>query len=283
MVKARLIRKLAIYIALLPSLAYFMLFWMVPVVYVALTSFTYRDSFLTVRPVYVGLRNYAYILESYRSAIYHSLIYSLGAAAIDLAIGYPLAYLLVKGRMPLKDVLRASLVFPYFGDLYVSYGLWNMFLPGGVFAYLLNLMGLSYRDVLYTPLAVSIGFAIFTLPFMVLYVASNLQEIDPVLEEVALTLGASPLQTFLKVTLPLSLPGAFAGFLASFGWNLGGYMIPLLLGGMKGSNVMTVWIVELTLGSYDYGAAASLSVILLTMTIVSTYLAFKLSRTLLIE
>jgi len=60
-------------------------------------------------------------------------------------------------------------------------------------------------------------------------------------------------------------------------------MIPLLLGGMKGSDVMTVWIVELALGSYDYGLASSLSVILLAMTAVSTYLAFKLSKTLLIE
>jgi putative spermidine/putrescine transport system permease protein len=113
---------------------------------------------------------------------------------------------------------------------------------------------------------------------MVLYTASSLSEIDPAMEEAAYTLGASPLRAFYKVILPLSAPGAVAGFIACFGWNLGGFLIPLLLGGVEASDVMTVKIVYLTLQLHNYGLAATLATVLMLMTIVSTYLTFKITR-----
>jgi len=228
-------------------------------------------------PRFVGFTNYARVFSEYVRCIENSIKLPLAAAIVDLILGYPLAYILARRKVLFHNVLRASLIFPYFGDLYVSYGLWNMFLPGGIFDFVYKLLGVSYRQVLYTPYAVIAGFSIFTLPFMVLYVSSSLQEIDPTIEEAALTLGATPIKAFFKVIFPLTLHGAIAGFLACFGWNLGGYLIPLLLGGMRAGDVMTVKIVHLALHVHDYGVAAALSVILISMTILITFMTFKVT------
>lgn len=262
----------------LPTIAYLVFFWLIPLSNVVVISFTEGESFILGRPRYIGFQNYAAVIESYASTIRNTIILPLSAAFIDFIAGYPLAYLLVRRKILLQNVLRASLLFPYFGDIYVSYGLWNMFLPGGIFDALYSITGLSYRHVLYTPYAVVLGFSIFTLPFMVLYTSASLSEIDPSIEEAAHTLGASPLKTFIKVTLPLSAPGAVSGFIACFGWNLGGYLIPLLLGGVEASNVVTVKVVHLTLQLHNYGLAASLATILIAMTLLSTYLTFKITK-----
>jgi len=263
---------------ILPTIVYLVLFWLVPLINILIMSFTKGESFILGRPEYVGFQNYIIAINDYNSTIMNTILFPLSAATIDFILGYPLAYLLVRRKILFRNVLRASLIFPYFGDIYVSYGLWNMFLPGGPFDWFFNITGLSYKQVLYTPYAVILGFSIFTLPFMVLYTASSLSEIDPAIEEAAYTLGANPLKTFFKIILPLSAPGAVAGFIACFGWNLGGFLIPLLLGGVEASNVITVKIVYLTLQLHNYGLAGSLAIVLMTMTIISTYLTLKITR-----
>lgn len=269
----------AIYVLLIsPTVIYLVLFWLIPLINILIMSFTRGESFILGQPEYVGLQNYFTVIGEYYSTVINTILFPLSAATIDFILGYPLAYLLVRRRILFRNVLRASLIFPYFGDIYVSYGLWNMFLPGGPFDWFFNITGLSYKQILYTPYAVILGFSIFTLPFMVLYTASSLSEIDPAIEEAAYTLGASPLKTFFKVILPLSAPGAVAGFIACFGWNLGGFLIPLLLGGVEASNVITVKIVYLTLQLHNYGLASSLAIILMIMTIISTYLTLKITR-----
>jgi putative spermidine/putrescine transport system permease protein len=270
--------KTSYILLIVPTIVYLVLFWLIPLVNIILMSFTRGESFILGQPEYVGPQNYIVVVRDYASTIRNTIIFPLSAAVLDFILGYPLAYLLVRRKVLFRNILRASLIFPYFGDIYVSYGLWNMFLPGGPFDLFFNITGLSYRQVLYTPYAVILGFSIFTLPFMVLYTASSLSEIDPAMEEAAYTLGASPLRAFYKVILPLSAPGAVAGFIACFGWNLGGFLIPLLLGGVEASDVMTVKIVYLTLQLHNYGLAATLATVLMLMTIVSTYLTFKITR-----
>jgi len=270
--------KTSYILLIIPTIVYLVLFWLIPLVNIILMSFTRGESFILGQPEYVGPQNYIVVVRDYASTIRNTIIFPLSAAVLDFILGYPLAYLLVRRKVLFRNILRASLIFPYFGDIYVSYGLWNMFLPGGPFDLFFNITGLSYRQVLYTPYAVILGFSIFTLPFMVLYTASSLSEIDPAMEEAAYTLGASPLRAFYQVILPLSAPGAVAGFIACFGWNLGGFLIPLLLGGVEASDVMTVKIVYLTLQLHNYGLAATLATVLMLMTIVSTYLTFKITR-----
>lgn len=272
-------KKYSFLLLVLPTIIYLILFWLIPLCTVIYISLTEGESFILGNPRYVGLQNYKTVAINYIDTLRNTVSLPLAAAVLDFVLGYPLAYLLVRRRIILRNVLRASLIFPYFGDIYISYGLWSMFLPGGLFDVVYSLTGISYRQILYTPQAVVIGFSIFTLPFMILYTSASLSEIDFVLEEAAYTLGASPLKTFIKVTLPLSAPGAVAGFIACFGWNLGGYLIPLLLGDGGGSNVITVKVVNLTLQLHNYGLAAALAVMLTAITLVSTYLTFRITKT----
>lgn len=269
-----------VYLYMLPAIVFIVLFWLIPISQIFYMSLTSRDSFITGEPAFIGLSNYGEVFSTYLPTIRNTVVYPLTAALIDLVIGYPLGYYLARRRVPLASLLRASLIFPYFGDIYVSYGLWNMFLPGGLFDPIYQLTGISYRDLLYTPFSVILGFSIFTLPFMVLYISSAVSQIDPSLEDAAITLGANPVRMFFKVVLPLSAPGAIAGFIACFGWNLGGFLIPLLLGGVESSNLITVRIVTLSLQQYNYGLAAALASILILITLVSTYMTLRITRTL---
>jgi len=265
---------------LLPTLCYLVLFWFVPVFNIFLMSFTEGDTYILGKTSFIGADNYKVIFSDYHETISNTVTYSFLAALIDLILGVPLAYLLVRKKIAMTTILRAALIFPYFGDIYVSYGLWNMFLPGGLFDPLYSLMGLSYKNFLYNPQAVILGFAVFTLPFMVLYTSSAISQIDTSYEEVSMTLGYPPLLTFLRVIVPLSISGIIAGFIACFGWNLGGFLIPLLLGGVESSNVMTVKIVELSLRIHNYGLAAALSILLLIITLISSYLTFRITKAL---
>ena len=275
-----MLRKYTYFLLVTPTLIYLIMFWFVPLLNVLTISFTERDTYIIGNPVYVGFKNYFRIASDYVSTIRNTILFPLAAAFIDLLVGFPLAYLLVRRKVLFTNLIRASLIFPYFGDIYVSYGLWNMFLPGGLFDYFYEITGISYREILYRPQAVIMGFSIFTLPFMVLYASSSLVEIDETIEHAALTLGATPVKTFFKVVLPLAAPGVIAGFIACFGWNLGGYLIPLLLGGVESSNVMTVRIVELSLRIHEYGVASALAIVLIAITIFSTYLTFKITKAL---
>jgi ABC-type spermidine/putrescine transport system permease subunit I len=272
--------KITVLMLILPTLLYLVLFWLVPVANIFWMSFTLGDTYLQGKPNYVGINNYSIIFTDFLETIRNTIVYPLVAALIDLVLGIPLAYLLVRKKVGFTSILRAALIFPYFGDIYVSYGLWNMFLPGGIFDPIYSITGLNYKNFLYNPNAVIFGFAVFTLPFMVLYSSSAISQIDMSYEEVSMTLGYTPVETFLKVIVPLATPGIIAGFIACFGWNLGGYLIPLLLGGVDSSNVMTVKIVELSLRIHNYGLAASLAIILLVITLISSYLTFKITKAL---
>jgi putative spermidine/putrescine transport system permease protein len=86
---------------------------------------------------------------------------------------------------------------------------------------------------MYTPTAVIVGITAVNLPFMVLTLQSVLEGIDAVLEEAALGLGAGPARTFLRVTLPLALPGVVAGSILVFILGMNAYATPVLLGGPR--------------------------------------------------
>lgn len=250
------------WLGLLPLVIFYIMIFVIPFAILIRVSFTQGVTYF-FEPVYT-LENYTNLFTRYGPTIRNSFSFTLIAAVIDFIFGYPLAYILVRKEFPFKNVVRALMVFPFFGGLYIAFGLSYLFLPGGPLSFVFEWFHIPFYKLLYSSYSVILGFAIFTSPFMILYTGVSLQEIDPSLEEAARSLGASPLRTFLKVTFPLSLPGAFTGLLVCFGWNMGGYIIPLLLGGPTTSDVITVNMVQLAMtGAQQYGQAAALGVFLL--------------------
>lgn len=256
------------------SLFYFVIF-IIPFGTLIYISFTKGSSFFF--KTIISIRNWTNLFSNYGSAIATSFKLTSSAALVDLMFGYPIAYLLARKKIPGKDVVRALMVLPFFGGLFISFGLSYLFLPGGLLSPIFTILPFAPTDILYSPYSVIVGFAIYTSPFMILYTGVSLQGIDLELENAARTLGAGPVKTFLRVTLPLSLPGALTGFLVCFGWNLGGYIIPLLLGGPNSNNVITVHMVELATTNQQYGQAAALGVFLMFSIGIIFYTAMRIS------
>src|SRR5262249_28819880 len=151
---------------------------------------------------------------------------------VDLIFGFPFAYIFVR-RIRYKTIVRALMVFPMFGALYIAFGMRFILLPGGPASPILGAFGISNTDVLFSLPSVVFAMSIFTFPFMVLSIGTALGNVDPVLEEAAACLGARPWQTFRRVIVPLTRAGIVAGCLIVFGWSIGTFAEPLLLGGQN--------------------------------------------------
>jgi spermidine/putrescine transport system permease protein len=141
---------------------------------------------------------------------------------------------------------------------------------------LLNLKIISEPiDIMYTPLIVVIGLIFTWLPFMVLPIYASLEGLNQSLLEASLDLGASPLERFLTIILPLTKGGIFAGTILVFIPSLGEWLIPALLGGAKimmAGNLVTLHFI--TAGNIPAGS--SIAAVLTAIIILIIYLFTKL-------
>jgi putative spermidine/putrescine transport system permease protein len=167
---------------------------------------------------------------------YRALVTTLRIAVVTtvfaIVLGYPVAYLLSISRH--KTLLLALIVLPLFVDLLIrAYGWVVLLSRNGLVNQLLVASGLAERPVRFlgTEIAVVLELLHEVLPFMILPIARVLERGDPMLREAAIGLGASRLTAFLRITLPLSLPGVIAGSLLTFSIAASAFAAPLILGG----------------------------------------------------
>ena len=130
----------------------------------------------------------------------------------------------------------------------------------------LGMLGIGSFHMLYTTFAVVLGMVYNFIPFMILQIHSSLAKMDKSLLEAASDLGATPMQSFLRVTLPLSLPGVLSGITLVFLPAVSSFFIPKLLGG--GQYVLVGNVIEtqfLTSGDWNFGSAISLIMAVIIM------------------
>ena len=189
---------------------------------------------------------------------------------VCLVLGYPLAYVLATRRPRIAQLLMIIVVLPFFTSIIVRTYAWMVLLGrnGIVNQYL---MALGFTDkplpLLYNQAGVVIGMSYILLPYMVLTVYSVMRGIDPGLVRAAHSLGASRMQAFRRVFLPLSLPGIAGGTLLVFILSLGFFITPALMGG-PGDMMIAMLIereVEITL---NWSFASALAVVLLALTLI---------------
>lgn len=195
---------------------------------------------------------------------------------ITLLICYPAA-LWVSG-LPAR--WRTFVVFivtlPFFVSLVVRLFCWVLILrPSGFLSSTLIGLGLISEpiDIIFTETAVLIGMAYILLPFMFLPIYASIEKLDHSLLQASSDLGASPRQTFFRVTLPMTLPGIAAGAILVFIPSLGNFIVPDLLGGAK--VVMIGNLVEqqfLSARNWPFGAALSVMIMLVMFTLIILYL-----------
>lgn len=260
---------------LFPAVLVAILFSLIPLVYLFQISLTNDSSFFF--DAEYTLNNYREVFTRYIPAIGETVYLAASATLLCLLFGYPFAYILIR-KIRYRELVRTMMTFPLFGPLYLAFGLFYVLLPtgplGGVFA----LLGIDAARYLFSTGAVLFSMAVFTFPFMVMNIGAALSNVDPMLEEAARTLGAKPWQIFTRVLFPLSWSGIVAGFLMCFGWNLGVFAQPQLLGSPKEQSVISLQMYFKGLVQFNYGLAAALGVVLMVMAFAVTWVSLRYSR-----
>ncbi len=262
-------RWLTPYLLLGPGLAWLALFFVVPLGFLGHQSLEEG----TIEFGYTfkwAWHNYSDAITTYHEQLLRSLEYAGLATLIALLISYPLAYWIAFRGGRWKNVLLLFIIGPFFVTYLIRTLAWETILTdqGPVVSFLkhLGVLGSDGR-LLATSIAVVAGITYNFLPFMALPLYVSLEQIDHRLIEAAQDLYASRAKAFLRVTLPLSLPGVFAGTLLTFIPAAGDFINAQLLGTPRQymiGNVIQSKFLELT----DYPAAAALSFILMAAILV---------------
>lgn len=237
------------------------LFALLPNVLVLVTSFLRRDERDVVALEWT-LESYRLLLDPvYVQVFIHSTLLAVVATVSCLLIGYPFAYILARQAPNSRRVLLLLIMVPFWTNSLVrSYAMRTLLAVKGVINEVLLWLGLIDKPLrmLYNDGAVVVGLVYVLLPFMVLPLYAVMEKLDGRLLEAAIDLGASRLQTFRRVVLPLTLPGIVAGALLVFLPGLSMFYVADLLGGAK-SMLVGNFIKNqfLSARNWPFGSAAS--------------------------
>lgn len=221
-----------------------------------------------------GLSFSAYISffqdEYYMEILMRTLRIALMATAVCAIMGIPTAYFISRCSKKWKGILIAISIFPMLTNSVVRSFAWiNILGKNGVINKLLMALGIISEPIsmLYTEFSVLMGTIYLFLPIMIMTLVGVMDNIDNDLMEAAESLGAGKLKSFLKIVLPLSLPGIITGAILVFTGALTAYTTPQLLGGNK-SLVLATFIYQKAMTLNDWTGAAVISFIMIMITLI---------------
>jgi putative spermidine/putrescine transport system permease protein len=186
---------------------------------------------------------------------------------VAMALGYSVAYGLARGRHRGKTLLRLCVIAPLLVSVVIrTYGWIVLLATNGVVNQTLLGLGLIEAPIkfMFTYTGVTIGLVHFALPVAILSLVGVIEAVDPALEEAARSLGASPIRAFLRVTLPLTLPGLVAGSMLVFALTVAAFVTPALMGGPSLIVLSTLIYQQMTV-TLEWGFGAAVATILLVM------------------
>ncbi len=195
----------------------------------------------------------------YREAFGLSLWTAAVTTVLCLANGYPLALAIASADERWRAMLLLGLMLPFWTGFLMRINAWiGMLRDDGWINAALGFLGFAPMRLLYTDAALYVGMVYTYLPFMVLPIYARLVKLDPETREAASDLGATPFWVMARVTLPLSLPGVWAGIALVFVPAVGEYVIPDLLGG-PGARLIGRVVWEEFFANRDWPMAAALA------------------------
>jgi spermidine/putrescine transport system permease protein len=262
-------RALTPYLLLAPGVLFLAVFFVVPLGFLAYQSLQ-SGNFDVGFTFTWAWSNYWHALHDYKAQFIRSLEYAGIATLLALVISYPVAYWIAFRGGRWKNLLLLFIVAPFFVTYLIRTLAWETILSdNGLVVHLLRDVGLVAPGgrVLATSAAVIAGITYNFLPFMVLPLYVSLEQVDHRLIEAATDLYASKPKAFMRITLPLSLPGVFAGVLLTFIPAAGDFINAQLLGTPRQYMIGNVIQSEF-LSVRDYPTAASLSFVLMAAILV---------------
>lgn len=258
-----------------PTTLWLILFLMVPLALVIGISFLTRNGYggVTMIP---SLEAYKALLsKEYVKVFISSFELSILTTIICLVVGYPFAYVIANSSEKVKPFLVLLLMLPFWINSMIRIYGWNTILrSSGIVNNVLLSLGVIRMplELLYTDGAVLLGMVYDLLPFTVLPIYTSIEKLDPSLLEAASDLGAGKLHKFVRVILPLTMPGVFAGSIQTFIPSLGLFYIADMMGGAK-----TMYIGNLiknqfmSARNWPMGAALAIVLIVITLVLMKLY------------
>jgi len=265
----------------LPPLLWVSLFLLLPYALMFAHSFWAVKDGLLVH--HWNLDNYKTLFAKpvYLEVLLRTMRIAASVTFCSLLLGYPLAYCLSFHSGARKELLYQLVIVPLWVSYLVRGYAWKTILGSeGVLNGFLQYLHLTREPVsflLYSPFAVVLMLTHIYTPFVFLPIYAALEHIPRPLVEASQDLGASSIQTFLRVILPLSLPGLIAGATFAFVLSLGDFLAPLLVGGASGTMIANV-VQSLFGAAYDWPLGAAISVCILFVVISLLFLTERLEK-----
>jgi spermidine/putrescine transport system permease protein len=275
------LRKAALpYLLLLPGLGWLLLFFAIPLVYMALESLK-TGTIDTGFQLTWEFSNYTNALKDYDEQFVRSFEYAGLATLVALLIGYPLAYVIAFRGGRWRNALLLMVIVPFFVTYLIRTLSWETILSdSGIVVSTLQSIGVVSEGgrLLDTTVSVVAGITYNFLPFMILPLYASLERIDPRMLEAGYDLYGRRRDVFLRVTLPLSMPGVVAGVLLTFIPAAGDFINAQLLGTPKQFMIGNV-IQSRYLVVADYPTAAALSFLLMAFMLIIVIIWARIAGT----
>lgn len=244
------------------TVGWLVLFVFLPNLMIIGTSFLTRDNANLVQMVFT-LDNYTRLFDPlYGQVMLHSLSMAAIATLCCLLLGYPFAFILARLPQRVRPLLLFLLIVPFWTNSLIRiYGLKLFLSTRGYLNEFLMWAGIidTPLRIMYTSGAVVLGLVYILLPFMVMPLYSSLEKLDKSCLEAARDLGASKLQTFIRIIIPLTMPGIIAGCLLVLLPAMGLFYVADLMGGAK--NLLIGNVIKsqfLNIRDWPFGAATSI-------------------------
>jgi spermidine/putrescine transport system permease protein len=265
----------AFFIMVGPVALWMILFVFIPFVFITVISFMHRSTYGGVS-MGITLEN---ILEVFRpdnlKVFGQSFLLAILTTLVCLLIAYPFAYFISQKTAVKKTVFMSLVMVPFMISSLIRLFAWiNILRRTGFINSFLMRLGLIHSPLplVYNTTGAVIGLVYVLLPFMIMPLYSSIEKLDRTLLEACSDLGAGPVTAFLKVTLPLTMPGIFGGIIMTFIPTLGLFFVIDLMGGSKilvmGNLIRNQFI---TAKNWPLGAAMSLFLIVITLVFVKIY------------
>lgn len=273
-----------------PGALWILLFFNLPILIVLFISFVERGRAGSIRlpPVYT-LDNYAQLFNAcssefagpecdpflYLGIFGHSVRIGLVVTLWCILLGYPLSYFISKQKQVWRDALMILVIIPFWTNFLVrTYALKQVLATEGLLNSFLMNLGLIGQplDLLFNEFAVVVGLVYGYLPFAILPMYASIEKFDHTLMEAAADLGASPARAFLRVMLPLTMPGVVAALVLVFVPVVGAFITPDIMGGGKIEMIGTLINRQFGVSrNWPFGSAMSLMLMLLVLIGVIAY------------
>lgn len=251
----------------IPYIAWAAMMLVLPMALIALYSVTQHGN---------SIISFSFTLEHYVKfftdpdfllVLWRSIFIALKTTVICLLLGYPLAYFIARSEERIQNILVLCITLPMWINMLVRTYAWiGLLSEGGLIQQIFAFFGMGHVELLYTEGAVLLGMVYNFLPFMILQINTVLCKMDNSLLEAASDLGANKMETFLRVTFPLSLPGVINGITLVFLPAVSSFFIPKLLGG--GQYFLIGNLIEnqfITAGEWNFGSAISMIMAVIMM------------------